>query len=248
MARHAHSSSRYDRSTSSLDKQVNKGATHEDPSANLMTFTEIGNKERAEACEADGWGHYHPHDKTDCAVMWRKSKWEKVNSGSTRKLTDKTWQISGNTHKLVGASIVLKDADNDTGRRLWVAVVHFPSGVQDGHGWAKDNDDAVKAWQDGIRGLKDWRNDQKESYGVDLAMLCADWNVNLKLDFFRDYIRNVFPNMSCTWRSPYPNGGTHGDRLIDATWTDGRRDEDAWLLKDDDSSDHRPYADIVDWP
>lgn len=243
--RHGHSSSRYDRSVESLAKQVNRGATAADPSGNLMTFTEITNAERASACEADGWGHFHPHDKTDVAVMWRKSKWEKVADG-TRKLTDKTWLISGHTHKLVAASVVLGDVDSN--RRLWVAVVHFPSGVQDGHGWAKDNDDAVKAWQDGLRGLHDYRQDQKKNHGVDLAMLCADWNVNFKVEYFRDYVRNVFDQMTCTWQKPYPNGGTHSDRLIDATWTDGRRERDAWLLKDDDSSDHRPYADLIDWP
>lgn len=244
-ARHAHSSSRYDRSPESLAKQVDRGATHEDPSANLMTFTEIGTEKRAKQCEADGWGHYHPHDKTDCAVMWRKARWEKVAT-STRKLTDKTWQISGDTHRLVAASVVLKDTDSK--RRMWVAVIHFPSGVQSGHGWATDNPDAVAAWKDGLKGLKDYRQDQKEKHGVDLALLCADWNVALEVDYFRDWIRGVFPHMRCTWRDPYPSAGTHGDRLIDGTWTDGGRKEQAWLLRDDDSSDHRPYGDVVTWP
>lgn len=242
--RHVHSSSRYDASLAALDQQVSKVSTHEDPSANLYTLTEIGTAERAAQCEADGWGHFHPHDKTDCAVMWRKSRWEKIET-STRRLTDKTWVVSGHTHKLVAAAVVLGDTESN--RRLWVAVVHFPSGVQSGHGWATDNDDAVAAWQSGIKGLKEYRTDQKNQYGIDCAMLCADWNVNFKIEYFRDYVRNVFDQMTCTWQKPYPNGGTHGDRLIDATWTDGVREQDAWLLKDDDSSDHRPYADIVTW-
>ena len=43
-----------------------------------------------------------------------------------------------------------------------------------------------------------------------------------------------------TWTSSnLPNGGTHGDRLIDATWSNGKF-QDTMLLPDDDSSDHPP--------
>ena len=78
--RHAHCSSKYSGSVASLSKQVTRGAEHEDPSCNLMTWTEIDTKQRAAELQADGWGKYAPHQDTDCAVMWRKERWTLVDS------------------------------------------------------------------------------------------------------------------------------------------------------------------------
>ena len=245
-ARHAHSSSRYSASPKSLAIEVNRGASAEDPLANLMTFTEIGDPLRAAQVAADGWGRFVPDDKTDVGLMWRQERWAKVAT-ATRKLTDKTWVVSGKTHRLVAAAATL-EAQGE-GYRIWVAVIHFPSGVEGDGGFATDNDDAVAAWKSGLNGLHDWWLDQKHQYEIGstggFGMLCADWNLNHRLKWVREYIGNTFDAMNSTWRSPYPDHGTYGKRIIDATWTTGAVARPAWLLKDDDSSDHRPYADVV---
>jgi hypothetical protein len=44
-----------------------------------------------------------------------------------------------------------------------------------------------------------------------------------------------------------PNGGTHGDRLIDASWNTVKANK-CKLLKDDGSSDHRPWGEALAWP
>ena len=103
---HGHSSSRYDKPPKTLAELVGK-ATGANSPANLLTFTEVGKKERAEKLKADGWGRYVPHGETDAGLMWLKSEWEKVFT-EVKQLTDKTWKDGqGNTHYQRCASAVL---------------------------------------------------------------------------------------------------------------------------------------------
>jgi len=240
--RHAHCSSRYDESPASLANQVDKGSTHEDPSCNLMTWTEVGTGDRASSLTADGWGTYAPHQETDCAVMWRKERWT-VQDKSTHQLTPKTWVVSGKTHHLVACRIVA-DAVDGSGR-IWLSVAHFPSGVQGKGGFSNEHPDRVKAWKDGLKGLAEWKRNQNERWNPTWMGMCADWNLDMKLGWCRDLIKSEFSQMHCTWQSPYPNGGTHTDRLIDAVWCGGRTTL-CKLLPDDSSSDHRPWWHVTE--
>src|SRR5262245_29208969 len=209
--RHADRSSRYDKSASSLAKQVTRGAEHEDPSCNLMTFTEVGTADRAASLSADGWGTYAPHQDTDCAVMWRKERWALVDS-QVKRLTDATWVVSGHTHKLVACKVVL-DAKDGSGR-IWLSVAHFPSSVQGKGGFSDEHPDRVKAWKTGLQGLADWKKKQHDKWHPTWMGMCADWNLDMKIGWCRQLIKDEFSAMHCTWQKPYPSGGTHGDRLI----------------------------------
>ena len=240
---HGHSSSRYDKPPKTLAELVGK-ATGANSPANLLTFTEVGKKERAEKLKADGWGRYVPHGETDAGLMWLKSEWEKVFT-EVKQLTDKTWKDGqGNTHYQRCASAVLDN--KHTGKRLWASVIHLPSGVQDGKHFS-DKESHVKAWKGACDGWADYHKKQKDKWDFDGTMYIADWNVDFKVSDWRDRVRDYYPNCHCSWKSPYPGGGTHGDRLIDATWTDFSIDE-CVLLDKTESSDHRPFGELIRWP
>lgn len=244
--RHVHSSSRYDRSPQSLTAEFGRVTAADDPDANLCTYTEVGDPKRADAlrkqAKADGWGVYCPDTKTDCAVAWPKDLWTKT-AGNVHQLTPKTWDMNGKPMKTVAAYVVLDHKKHDV--RLWVSVAHLPSGVQDGDKFT--DTDRSRAWRDAVAGWHDWwRNKARLKWSPDVAMLVADWNVDFHRASWRDYVQDVFDSMHLCWRGNMPNGGTHGSRLIDASWQTYPANK-CRLLADNDSSDHRPWGQILPW-
>ena len=244
--RHGHSSSKVDRSPKSLAQQVGR-ATTSGKDANLLTFTEVQSKARADALTTAGWGVFAPHGESDCAVMWDKAEFVKHHA-HTNVLGSKTFiDGNGNTKQVICATVVL---DHVSGRRLWVSVAHLPSSVQDGDHFsqAKTDADRVACWKSAVDDWKQTRKNQKDKYDVDTSMHVADWNVNLHMGAWRTEVDNRIDAayFAGTWGHDRPSGGTHGDRLIDATWTNGTFN-DTMLLPDDDSSDHRPYGEIIAW-
>lgn len=247
--RHGHSSSRFDKPPKTLAEQVGR-ATSSGKNANLLTFTEVEGKDRCNALNTDGWGKYcgYVDGDTDCAVMWDKNEWTKVTAFASR-LTEGTYHMDGgHDRRVVAATVIL---DHESGKRLWVSVCHLPSSVQEGDHWSNDqtDQDRVKCWKNGVENWRDKRQSAKDNHHQDLSMHVADWNVDCRSGKWRDEIdkRIGADKFRGTWtKNNLPQGGTHGDRLIDATWTNGTF-KDTMLLPDDNSSDHRPYGDIIGW-
>jgi hypothetical protein len=250
--RHGHSSSKVDRSPASLAAQVGR-ATTSGKDGNLLTFTEVQSKDRAEQLhDVEGWGAYTPHTETDCAVMWDKAEFTKV-AVFTNRLGSKTFiDGNGNAKKIICATVVLDH--KPTWQRLWVSVAHLPSSVQDGDHFSKaqTDKDRVAAWKSAVDDWTVTRQNQRDKYEQDRSMHVADWNVNFRMPEWRTEVDNrIAPKDPDTFRGTWvpanmPAGGTLGDRLIDATWTNGTF-KDTFLLPDDDSSDHRPYGDVIAW-
>jgi hypothetical protein len=245
--RHGHSSSLVSESPKSLAEQVGR-ATRSGKDANLLTFTEVQSKERAEALQTDGWGVYAPHGDTDCAVMWHKGEFTKVD-GFTNQLGSKTFiDGNGNKKKVICATTVLDH--KPTGKRLWVSVAHLPSSVQDGVHFSNAQTDAdrVACWKSAVDDWKATRKNQYDKFKQGTSMHVADWNVNFHMPDWRTEVdgRIGADKFQGTWGHDRPAGGTHGNRLIDATWTNGSFKK-TMLLQDDKSSDHRPYGDIIVW-
>jgi hypothetical protein len=247
--RHGHSSSKVDRSPASLAEQV-KRATNSSKDANVLTFTEVQSKERADALRTDGWGTYAPHGETDCAVVWDKQEFDSVDCHTNRLGTETFVDGNGHTKQIICATAVL---DHVSGRRLWISVAHLPSSVQDGDHFSQAQTDAdrVRTWKSAVDDWRETRKSQRDKFDTNLSMHVADWNVNLRMGEWRSEvdgrIANDPDNFRGTWTANNaPKDGTHGDRLIDATWTDGSF-KDTALLQDDDSSDHRPFGEIIVW-
>lgn len=81
-----------------------------------------------------------------------------------------------------------------------------------------------------------------------MGMIVADWNVDFFMSEWRSTVQGYFPSMFLGWSGHMPpkGKGTHGSRLIDGTMATAKATK-CQLLKDDDSSDHRPYGEAVPW-
>jgi hypothetical protein len=245
--RHAHSSSLYSESPTSLAAQVDRGVSAEDPSANLMSYTEVGSDKRAQVLkDADPahWAAWVP-GQSDVGLMWLKATWSPVWK-EPHKLTDKVWTDGkGRKHETWCATALL---EHDGGGTLFYSVAHLPSHVQNGQHFY-DNAQA-KAWKSACSGWSDYWNNKRKKHNPRAALIVADWNVDFHSDTWRDRVKGYFPSMHLTWQDgtfPAKGKGTHGSRLIDGTMATVKPN-DCWLLKDDSSSDHRPYGEVLPWP
>jgi hypothetical protein len=242
MVKHAHSSSLYSESPSSLNKQVQKYVDSTDPEASVITYTEVGSAERTEVLkDADpDWAAWVPN-QSDVGIMWRKSDFSPVWK-EPKKLTDKVWTDGkGRKHETWCATALLKHTN---GKTLFCSVCHLPSHVQNGKNFY-DNAQA-KAWKSACEGWSDYWNAKRKKDHPDLAFIVADWNVDFFSSTWRDRVAFYFPSMHLGWTGNMPpkGKGTHGSRLIDGTMATKKANK-CVLLKDDSSSDHRPYGEAI---
>ncbi|HMC98043.1 MAG TPA: hypothetical protein VKG92_10325, partial [Flavobacteriales bacterium] len=175
---------------------------------------------------------------TDVAVMWSKDQFS-VLDRAAEKLTNLEWTDGhGRKHQTYAGSMVLK---HKGGQKLFVSVCHLPSHVQNGHQYY-DNAQA-RAWKGAMSGWGEYWTRQKKKHKPDLGLIVADWNVDFHDKIWRERVSGFFPGLKLCWTGHMPKGGTHGNRLIDATMGTIKAKQ-AMLLKDDKSSDHRPYGDV----
>lgn len=246
MVKHAHSSSLYSNSPSSLNKQVQKAVDSTDPEVGLITYTEVGSAERTKVLKnADpDWAAWVP-DATDVGLMWRKSDFHPVWKHCV-KLTDKVWTDGqGRKHTTYcGTALLEKDGGENDGKTIFLSVCHLPSHVQNGNKFY-DNAQA-KAWKSACAGWNDHWNEVRKEDHPDLALIVADWNVDFHMSTWRDKVQSYFPSMFLCWKGNMPpdGAGTHGNRLIDGTMATAKASK-CKLLKDDSSSDHRPYGEVT---
>lgn len=242
--RHAHSSSLYSNSAESLANQVERAVEATDPSATILTFTEVGSDSRTKVLKeaSPEWAAWVPN-ATDIGIMWRKKNYSPVWK-EAKKLTNKVWTDGkGRKHETYCGSALLKHTD---GHKVFVSVCHLPSNVQNG---SKFNNNAqAAAWQSAVDGWHTYWNEKKKADKPDLGMIVADWNIDFHNGHWRGYVQDVFPSLFLGWAGNMPpdGKGTHGSRLIDASWNTAKATK-CKLLKDDNSSDHRPYGEAVPW-
>lgn len=242
--RHAHSSSLYNGPVEKLAAQMRKFVKDTDPDANIITLTEVGSPARTrilkEAAPGE-WGVWVP-GPTDVGIMWRKRDWS-LRAKDCHKLTDLTWVDGhGRRHTTYAASALFRHTDGHT---LFVSVCHLPSHVQIG---AKYRDNAqARAWKDAVRNWARYWAKADRGLDPDFCMIVADWNVDFRLKVWRERVGRRFSTLSLNWAGAnMPPRGTHGNRVIDATWA-SRRPTKVRLLPHDGSSDHRPYGEGYHW-
>src|SRR5262245_49556060 len=245
MVRHAHSSSLYSASPASLANQLERAVGADDP-ANLMTFTEVGSDKRTKVlkeADPDVWAAWVPN-QTDVGLMWVKSNFHPVWKEAT-KLTGKVWTDGqGRKHETWAGTALL---ENTNGKTVFLSVCHLPSHVQNGSKFY-DNAQAA-AWKSACAGWSDYWNKIRKRDHPTLALIVADWNVDFHSSTWRDRVQSYFPSMFLGWKGNMPPAGkgTHGGRLIDGTMATAKASK-CVLLKDDNSSDHRPYGEVIPWP
>lgn len=210
------------------------------PKATILTFTEVGSKEREDVLRKASpteYGSWQP-DITDVAIMWSKDQFE-PGAREAHKLTELIWTDGhGRKHQTYAGSMLLT---HKGGQKLWVSVCHTPSHVQNGSRYY-DNAQA-RAWKDAMDNWGKYTELQRKKYRPALTMVVADWNVDFHMPIWKGRVQNFFPRLKLNWAGHMPEGGTHGKRLIDGTMANIRA-KNAFLLKDDASSDHRPFGSV----
>jgi hypothetical protein len=190
----------------------------------------------------DGWAAWVP-DASDVGIMWRKADFSPVWK-EAKKLTDLVWTDGkGRKHTTYCATALLKHTSNKT---LFLSVCHLPSHVQNGQKFY-DNAQA-RAWKSACAGWSDYWNAKRKKDHPTLALIVADWNVDFFSETWRKTVQGYFPSMFLSWSGNMPpkGKGTHGNRLIDGTMATVKATP-CKLLKDDNSSDHRPYGEAHKW-
>ena len=256
---HIHCSSRFDRSAASLEADLDNWMEN----SSIVTLTEISNDKRAQKMQEKGWAYYNAKKsdgQDECGIAWRLDRWKRI-SGVTMKLNNAVYyRLDGrNADPVVSASVVLRH--RDTGHRLLVSVTHMPAHVEGAGGWRTTENKwqaRKNAYTSSMTNLAAHIQDLWNKKKPDAVMVVADWNLNLKETWVRNYMRSAWgTNLKQAWlRFPTaggsmsggvpaplgaPGAGT-GDRIIDGTLYRGLKvDIEPNLMARVASSDHRPY-------
>lgn len=235
--RHVHLSTRYDRPSTRLALFLRVWTTR----ASLLTLTEVGG--RRDVLKLPGWttlqaprGSARGADES--AILVRDRTWT-IRTWWTEQLSEIPVGSRG------GATVhaVFGLLEHRTGPVLLASAGHLPSGVQDGDGFADSK--KVQTWKESLQW---WARVvlQSGAYSPDAFLVAADWNVDHRRHPWRAYIGSRFPMLHCTWTDRLPKGaGTHGNRVIDATWTTLRVRRIRLLRGWRRVSDHRGYVETL---
>jgi hypothetical protein len=256
---HIHCSSRFDRSPESLEYDLDNWMAD----ASLITVTEVTNNARAARLREKGWGYYNAksfQDADNCAIAWETATWHRV-SGKILKLSANTFdRLHGMQNvSLWAATVVLRHTQS--GHRLLVSCTHMPAHIEGPDGWRHN-----QGWEARKRavmtGLTNWSthvDDMTKKQKIDAQLIVADWNINLKADWWRQILMNHWGSeYQIAWKDMPTEGGSlhggpkapsndspgkgHHDRIIDGSLYNGLKvTKGPTLMPRVRSSDHRPY-------
>jgi hypothetical protein len=235
LIKHAHLSTRYDKSVDAL-RRVVRGFTEY---ADIITLTEVDSEKREKALKFDGFGVI-TGDKTgrdDCGILWDVSVWQLIHK--------ETFNVSPYMAGNIGAAVVILE-HRKTGKAVLFSVIHTPSSVE-GNGRVEGG--RRDEWYAAVR---NWRNKCKKlakQYGAPRMVLVADWNINLKARWVRAVVSSLFPRWKYVWDlRKLPVGGTHGPRLIDFTIYKGKLKVAVRpkIHRSTAASDHKGYDEVLE--
>ena len=246
--RHIHCSSRNDRSAADLEADVD----HWMQGSSIITMTEVANDNHAAKLREKGWGYWNAkknHGQDDAAIAWRKDTWYNPWH-ATRKLTTRqyrdvdTGQLTTDYVHACGA--VLKHTK--TGSKLLVTVARLPDGLSAASGW----NELEAGWRARKAAYMEcnitwaaWTEQVQRENHCDGIIVVGDWNLDLKADWVRAYLGEVWgPKYHLTWKHfPTFGSGLGGNRIIDGTLARhlDTLEGGAILMDKVRSSDHRPY-------
>jgi len=252
---HVHQSGKF----STTKEQVHEAALKATAHASIYTGTEVITPHQAEGLKINGFGlvigNKNPRD--DCFIMYDEMVWTKLH-GATHQLSNKTYFTADGraTAPACGAFAVLKH--KSTGQVMVVAVWHSPPSVESARGMTGVAG-RVRAWRDEHKGFKQHWNTLCRRYNTNTVLVCGDWNLDLKRPVLRTLVKALQPGLVLAW-SPkalsaipsrvYKNHfpGTHGTRLIDATYLRGKvvaKSAPKILPRPFPVFDHNPYRELL---
>jgi hypothetical protein len=254
---HIHCSSRFDRSAESLESDLDDWMSQ----SSLITVTEVNNDNRAAKLREKGWSYFNSklnQGQDDVGIAWEKANWAQ-RTGSTKKLSHTTFQRGTRPVYVYAATVVLRRTDS--GHKLLASVSHMPAHVEGRGDFATTEDQwqaRKKAYLDALTGWSTWVKDQERKHNTDASLIVADWNINLKDDWFRALLTDHWgEKYDQAWKHFPTSGGSLGggptapdgspgkggsDRIIDGSlFRDLIVTGEPDLMDRVASSDHRPY-------
>lgn len=244
--KHIHSSGRFDRSPASLAVAYTRYCRD----ADLITGTEVQSPGRVAAVKrvlAPDFGFVygnHGH-ANDAVVSYRKSRFSLVYSEAFKASNVRVYRSDGHIRDPLYSTIAVLE-EIATGHRIVVAVTHYASHVE-GDIVRKHRTGRVRQWYDSVRRVKNRVNALAKTHKAGSRVFVGDFNINFKRVWARSVVKAIAPAYHITWKKTKVAGGTHGNRIIDATFARGRLLvlQGAKLYTDDASSDHRPYIETL---
>lgn len=201
---HIHCSSRFDRSAVSLEGDLDDWMKL----ADIITLTEVNKDQRASRAKEKGWSYFNAkkdHGQDECAVLWKDSEYVRKHAMIRKLNNERFYRLNGKPAlPIFSASVVLRHAPS--GHRLLVSVCHFPE-FMEGQRY-RTIDDHWKARRAAyLSALRNWAshvNALDERNKCDAVLVSADWNIDLKHEWFTDDLMKLF-----------------GDKKYNLAWTAG---------------------------
>ena len=244
---HIHTSSRFDRTPASLEADLDRWMEQ----CSIITLTEVSDNRRAATLREKGWAHFNAkkgQGADNCAVCWDTSVWSRT-WGGVKKLHLHRY-MRPQAHKPAGfvhaCSVILKH--KASGNTILITVAHLPNAIQQGQGFVHSGYDWRARKAAYVESVKNWstlcQGIVRSKKNLDAVLVVADWNISLKDNWFRDFLRNHWGrSYKLTWKH-FPTAGSlsaHG-RIIDGSLVKNLKIvEGADLMPRAQSSDHRPY-------
>jgi hypothetical protein len=243
--RQVHHSLRFD----ATDDQLAAALVHDLEHADVITVTEAGSPSvqqvlRRVAYE-HGWRVYSPSRERgmdETAILWDPTVLQ-LEHADTFQPTDRRLD----THRSgpLWCHALLFSIVGAPAAQWWLLAGHAPAHVQGHRGfrqlvrWVV----SVQVYHAYLAGIR------KRMSGRTPCALALDWNLNIKTGWVRGYLRSRFPGMRSAWRRPFPQGGSHGRRLIDGLLVRGLRIlTPSRLLKKFPGLDHHAVLTVLGVP
>jgi len=220
--------------------------------SSLITLTEISRDWRSATLREKGWGHFNASaggGADDCGIAWRTDTWHRKDAFARRLSTMRFPTVPGYRPIVptYAATALLKHVSSD--KTLLVSCAHMPAHIE-GHFRYPGTEQwraRKRAYTSAVDGWSTMVLNQSRRHKPDAVLVVADWNLNLKYHWVREYFHDHWKKagLKGAWQH-FPTGGTHGNRIIDGSYIDGLEVTDGpELLGVVRSSDHRPYRETL---
>lgn len=225
------SSGRFDRPLDQLAHALEDYAH----AAGLITLTEQDGRDaaRERVYDASGlsWVRFPTRGAGECAVLW-SPRWRLSGNPVATQLTDRTYRRTNGHLAAPCHALTVPLRDEVTDALVLVSAAHLA--VRNTALRRVVWDLQVKGWARHLNGL----TAPGGRYAEAEVLAHADWNRDLRHATQRSAVNRAMPRGG---RLVVPTGGgTHGKRVLDASWTT-IPGATATVLPDDASSDHRPF-------
>lgn len=235
-----HSSGRFDRPLHDLRASVERLRGMRGPDEVVLVSGTESSHRPDSFLRGKGWESVHLDGagRNECWATWRSDALELIRPAYARRIADRQWyRVGGSIAPKVHALVIpLRVVNRRFRRKIYVVVIHMPL----------DNTPLrASIWFECCDGLRDVAAEIRAEDPTAEIVFLADWNKNWRQAPERAAIQSRLAGplgLQQAWDGHAPKrGGTHGPiSLLDGAILAAKAIFGCELVKDDDSSDHRP--------